>query len=125
MSDTVITLTLPEKVYQQVKQIAEASGQPLETVILEMVDQPLDTASLEHYTDAQLWGMVYRRLPQHVDDRWRELLDVRQDRALTDSENAELERFVAMNDVYVLHRSKALLLLKQRGQDVDAYLRID
>jgi len=133
MSDVEITLKLPPQIYQQMNKIAQASGQPLDAVMLEtfamLTDQPLalpaDTSLLDAYTDAQLWGVVYRRLPTHVDDRWQALLAVRDARPLTDDEAAELARYVDMNDHYVLHRSKALLLLKQRGYDIGAYLSGD
>jgi hypothetical protein len=131
MSDMEITLKLPEHIYQHMKQIAEASGQRLEDVMLEtytmLVDQPLalplDTSMLEDYTDAQLWGIAYRRLPDHVDKRWLHLLEERKHRELTSDENADLERYMEMSDYYMLHRSKALVLLKQRGYDIDAYLK--
>jgi len=130
MSDTVITLTLPERIYQQVSQIAHASGQPLDAVMLEtfalLSSQPLalpaDTTPLASYTDTQLWAVAYRRLPDAIDARWRELLGLRRERPLAEHEAAELESFVEMNDLYVLHRSEALRLLKGRGYDIDAYL---
>ena len=130
MSDIEITLKLPAHIYHQVSKIAEASGQPLDAVMLEtftmLTDQPLalpaDTSLLDKYTDAQLWGVVYRRLPAYIDERWRALLDIRAARALSDDENAELARFIDMNDHYMLHRSKALLLLQRRGYAVDIHM---
>lgn len=131
MATVEITLQLPDSIYQQMRQIADASGQPLDAVMLEMytmlanqpLDLPIETAWLDNYTDAQLWGVVYRRLPEPLDNRWQELLAIRDDRTLTPSEDEELLRLMTMSDQYMLYRSKALLLLQQRGYDTIAYLR--
>ncbi len=130
MATVEITLQLPDSIYQQMRQIANASGQPLDAVMLEMytmlanqpLDLPLDTSWLDNYTDAQLWGIVYRRLPEPLDLRWQELLAIRDDRALTKGEDEELLRVMNMSDQYMLHRSKALLMLQGRGYDTNAYL---
>ena len=133
MSNTAITLTLPDTLYAQVNQIAKASGQPVESVILAtltmLTSQPLtlstDTAFLSNYTDTQLWGVIYRHLPEYINRRWQDLLAMRDQRPLTDTEQTELDRVVEMIDLYVLHRSQALVLLKQRGYDIDVYLHVD
>lgn len=131
MSETVVTLKLPESIYQQMRQIAEASRQPLEVVMVEtftlLADQALaltaDTAVLDDYTDAQLWGVVFRHLPDHVNQRWQQLLKAREGRAISAHEQAELEQIVDMHDYYTLHRSQALVRLKRRGYDTDTYLK--
>jgi hypothetical protein len=81
-------------------------------------------AALPDYPNVQLWAVVYRRLPWTQSLRLRELSAKGQQGALTHTEQAELEQLLEWVDRDMLLRSEALLLLKQRGQDVDAYLKL-
>ncbi len=128
MGEKSVTLQLPDELYESVQAAAEASERPLEEVLLESIgvlfrrpsaDLERMLAELADYSDSQLWAVVYRRLP------WTQSLRLRELNAkgeLTDAEQSELEQLIDLVDRYMLLRSEALLLLKQRGQDVDTYL---
>jgi hypothetical protein len=132
MGEKSITLQLSDELYESVQEAAEASERPLEDVLLESIGvlfrRPSATVNLERllneladYTDAQLWAVVYRRLPWTQSLRLRELNGKG---SLIEAEQYELEQLIDQVDRNMLLRSEALLLLKQRGQDVDSYLKI-
>jgi hypothetical protein len=130
MGEKSVTLHLPDELYESVQEAAEASERPLEDVLVESIgvlfrrpsaDLDMMLAELAGYSDSQLWAVVYRRLPWPQSLRLREL---NAKSALTDAEHNELEHLVDLVDRYMLLRSEALLLLKQRGQDVETYLKM-
>ncbi|MCY3915802.1 MAG: hypothetical protein OXG49_07295 [Chloroflexi bacterium] len=77
---------------------------------------------LSDCTDEQLWALIYQRLTQSQDYRMRELLDRGTEGRITKQENMELNYYVDLVDRQMLLRSRALLLLKERGHDIDIYL---
>ncbi len=133
MTQQPVLLQLPEDLYERVRQIAEESKRPLEEVLLDSLallfgDLP-DEASLspqflETLTDEQLWAIVHRALTWPQDIRLRELTALGKQGTLSADEQAEMERLVVQVDRYVLVRSRALMLLKGRGHDVEQRLRL-
>ena len=73
---------------------------------------------LAHYFDEQLWDIAYRRLPTSLSVKLHKLSE---QVVLNPYEQAELEKLLELNDQYMLLRSEALRLLKQRGYDVDGF----
>jgi hypothetical protein len=84
-------------------------------------ETPLE--SLEAFTDEQLWAIVYLRLSKPDDERLHTLTEVGQQGQLTQAEEAEMEQLLDAEDRYILLRSQALVLLKQRGHDVESRLK--
>jgi len=132
MTDRTITLHIPS---EQVEKAAQASERAVENVLLDSISlfvnypqtpQQLDTwvAQLGSYTDAQLWGVVYHRLSETDAFRLRELSDKNTAGTLTAQEQDELDNLIHLVDRDMLLRSEALLLLQQRGHDVEAYLKL-
>ena len=80
-----------------------------------------DPDALSGFSDEQLWMMVQQRLTPKQDARWRELADRGNRGVISDLEVTELEAWVARVDNQMLLRSRALLLLKQRGHDINRY----
>ncbi len=125
-----ITLQLPEELYQRMREAAEASDRSVEDLLLESASiifpdhADLSTLdSLAAFSDGQLWNVVLRRLGENQSLRLHNLSDEQKQRALNETEERELDYLLDLVDRLMLLRSKALLLLKQRGQDVDSYLR--
>ena len=131
MSRQSVILDLPDELYARIRQVAEENEIPLENMLVDSIelmfgDLPTDEtpASLEKLTDEQLWAVVYRQLAFPQDARLRELTALSNRGSLTSDEQAEMEQLVAYVDRYVLLRSKALVLLKQRGHDVERRLKL-
>jgi len=126
-----ITLTLPDDVLQLFEDKATAVERPVEDIIVETLKaNPPDVGNydeilqpLNRYTYEQLWVVVEQGLPPAKQTRLQQLNDKLESvEALTMDEEAELKRLLHEFDVQVLLRSHALVLLKERGQDIEAYL---
>jgi hypothetical protein len=129
-----VTIQLPDDLYERVQAAAEAVDRPFETVLVESIDtlfsHPTSTADvqdlvreLQNYSDPQLWAVVYRRLPWSQALRLRELNLKNKLDTLTETEQSELNSLIEQVDRDMLLRSEALLLLQQRGVNVDTYLK--
>ncbi len=127
MNQQPVLLQIPEELYERVRQIAENSNRSLEAVLLESLtlifgnlpdEEVLTPELLETFADDQLWTIVRRPFASTPDNRLRELTEASKQGHLTDNEQAEMETLIEAVDRYVFLRSKALLLLKQRGYDV-------
>lgn len=133
MAQQPVVLQLPESLYERVRQVAVDSNRPLEEVLLDslalLFDDLPDSASLTpellgDLSNEQLWAIVYRPLAWAQDVRLRELTALGKLGSLSSDEQAEIERLADQVDRYVLLRSQALLLLKQRGYDVERRLQM-
>jgi hypothetical protein len=131
MNQQPVLLQMPEELYERVRQIAESSNRSLENVLLESLEfmfgelpgqDDLTPEILETFADDQLWAVAHRPFASIQDARLRELTENSKERALNRDEQNELEMLIDAVDRYVLLRSKALLLLKQRGYDVQQRL---
>jgi hypothetical protein len=132
MTNKTITLDLPDTLYDRVQQIAEDSSRTPEMVLLESLNLMFEPSSgsgaeeldqLTGYSDEQLWAVVHRRLPWTQSLRLRELVAQSKQGALSSKEKDELQLLLEQVDSYMLLRSEALLLLKQRGHDITPYLK--
>ncbi|MFN8376699.1 MAG: hypothetical protein U0694_27980 [Anaerolineae bacterium] len=127
-----ITLQLPEDVYSAVQEAARVRGSSVEAVIIEcaaiiygdllLVDVDALMEQMSFYTDTQLWAVAYRHLTPTQSDSLEELTDKNKSGQLTASEETALDRLLDLIDRHMLLRSQALLLLKQRGRDIDTFL---
>lgn len=135
MTQNLVTLNLPDELYERVQREADARQRSIESLVVETLDilfdhtvQPLnldqELEELADYTDTQLWAVVHRRLSWQQSLRLHELNAKAKLETLSEAEDDELEHLLALNDGYMLLRSDALLKLKQRGHDIDAYLKI-
>lgn len=128
-----IHIDVPEELFEKMQEAAERSDQPVETVLVGSLallfgDPPPNwdqlEATLESLPDDQLWALVYRRLAWPESARLHDLVARGRLAPLTDDEQRELEALIDDADRYTLVRSRALLLLKGRGYDVEARLKL-
>ena len=132
MGQSTVELQIPAEIYERARQIASDSNRSLESVLLDglallfgdLPDTSLSPDALKDYTDEQLWAVVHQRLAWPQDARLRELIALGKQGQLTADEQAEMERLVDLVDHQMLLRSEALLLLKQRGHDVEKKLKL-
>ncbi len=123
-------LKVPAAIYERAEEIAGETNRTAESVLLEslaILFSP-DTGGMEEpdalscFNDDQLWMTVLQRLTPKQDARLRELADRGNRGVLREREATELEAWVARVDRQMLLRSRALLLLKRRGHDINHYL---
>jgi hypothetical protein len=132
MADATIELNLPPEIYERARQIARTSNRSVEAVLIESLtlllgelpDTDLQPDELKTFTDAQLWAIVHQHLAWPQDSRLNMLLAKGKQGILSDAERAEMERLMALVDHQMVLRSEALLLLKQRGHNVEAKLNL-
>ncbi len=130
MKRSTVELEIAPEIEEYVRVIAEGENCSIESILQEGLALLFGNNSIVEYqlnrlcdcTDEQLWALVYQRLTQSQDYRMRELLYRGSEGTLTKQENAELQYFVDLVDRQMLLRSRALVLLKERGHDIDVYL---
>jgi uncharacterized protein YnzC (UPF0291/DUF896 family) len=130
MSVQEITLSLPEALYDQIKQVAERLRKPIEVVLAEAVAAVapvIDTAPekmlsalahLAYLNDAALWQAARGSIERAQRERLDALHDKQQREGLTAEERAEEEALTSLYRETILVRAQAAALLKQRGYDV-------
>lgn len=132
MTQATIELQLPPELLARAQEIAHANNQSLEDVLLESLSllfaapsAPLPALdALSAYGDAQLWAVVHRHLAWPQDARLHELIARGKAGALSPDERAEMESLLDWVDRYTLLRSQALVLLRQRGHEVERLLNV-
>jgi len=130
MKRSTVELEIAPEIEEYVRVIAASENCSIESILQEGLALLFGNNSIVEYqlnrlsdcTDEQLWALIYQRLTQSQDYRMRELLDRGTEGKLTDQENAELKYYVDLVDRQMLLRSRALVLLKERGHDIDVYL---
>lgn len=111
--------------FNHVLRLLKVKAQEIVAQDAEWLMLPSGLDALERYTDEQLWAVARHGIPQAQLHRRQELLDQRAARPLTTAEQRELDDFIDQYDRYILYRSKALLILKQRGHDMEAFFRME
>ncbi len=125
-----ITLTLPERLYEPLQRMAQATDQPLETVLLTALQAslpPLDglpleivqaLSALEDLDNSALRDAVFETVPDDRQHELSELLARNQAGELTTTERARLDQFQQQADLVMLRKARAAVLLRFRGQPV-------
>ncbi len=132
MNRSTIELEIPEDVYEQARDIARCGNRSVESVLQDGLSILFCTSSevevspdsLVDFSDEQLWEVVHRRLSWAKDSRLRTLMALGKEGRMSDQERQELEHIVAVVDRQMLLRTKALVLMKQRGHDIETYLEL-
>jgi hypothetical protein len=131
MNDESVSLKISGKLYERAKQMSAESNRPVEAVLMDSLnllfgveDEDIQLDDITNLSDEQLWGIVHQRLAWPQETRLRELTALGKQNLLSEDEQAELEQLIDRVDRYTLLRSQALLLLKQRGYDVEQRLRL-
>lgn len=130
---TTVTLELPRKIYQKAAQIARATKRPIEQVVVDWIQPPVErteseqnapVASLESMSIGQLTQVARSGTAPEDADRLRALLSLQQQRELNAAEHEEATRLVEQEDLLTLRKAKALYLLKQRNALPDDLARL-
>ncbi|MGI8934906.1 hypothetical protein [Leptolyngbya sp. BC1307] len=132
MAETV-SLQLPERLHQRLVNTAQATGRPLEAVILHAIavgsppewdDVPAeyqsDLAALDRLEDEALWKIARAQKSQDEMARYDELLDKNQSPSLAEVEQLELLRLRQDAEKFMLCKAHAAAILKWRGHQVSA-----
>ena len=130
MTQSPILLQLPDELYERLREIADDSHRPVESVLIDSLTllfgnlPTINPQQIDTFSDEQLWALVHRQIAWPQDARLRELTALGKQQTLSSEEQSELESLIDAYDQYVLLRSQALLHLKQRGYDVEQRLKL-
>jgi hypothetical protein len=130
MSHPVLTLELPDDVYERVRRAAKGMNQPLEKALVNIVraatpsldkvpaEYRAELEAMEDLGNEELWRISRSRPTPTRQRQLERLLDKNQRSELTDRERQALVELRAEGDRRMLQRSYAALLLKYRGHRV-------
>lgn len=130
MGRPVLTLKLPEDVYERVRRAAKGMNQPVEEALVNIVraatpslekvpaEYRAELEGLEDLGDEELWRTLRSRPTPAKQRRLEGLLDKSRRGELTESERRALDGLRSEGDRRMLRRSYAALLLKYRGHRV-------
>lgn len=125
MSDFV--LNIPDEVIAAARQIAEATAQPVEDVLLNRLktvlpalppDEEAELEALHHLSDDALWTIAHERMPDSLQERMQDLMDKNSLGTISPEEYAELEQLVDRGQRLTLRKSEAAAILTRRGYQI-------
>lgn len=131
MTDHVITVRLPDAVFDPIHQIAEARAQPIEQVVLEQLrsvlsiplpDLPSDEESeliaFKFLSDDVLRNIAREQMPKRDQERMQILMDRNNFGTITPEEYEELSQFVERGQRLMLRKAWAAGVLMERGYTI-------
>lgn len=119
-----ITISLPDDVYQQVKQRSQQNQRGIDEELVLVVSDALpesDTdvlAGLSFLTDEALWQAARTQATPEENARMEVLLAKQKRLGLTTAEEEELSLLANFFRRILLVRAEAAVLLKERGHDI-------
>jgi hypothetical protein len=127
MSDFI--LNVPDEMLAAAREIAEATAQPIEDVLLSRLktafplpalppDEEAELEALRHLSDDALWTIAREQMPKDPQERMQILMDKNSLGAITAEEYAELESLVDRGQRLMLRKSEAAAILSRRGNKV-------
>ena len=128
-----LTIELPESIFRHLKQMAEQTHQPLESLVAQSItgnlppvvdDAPpemqADLLAIQQLAVDDLREIAQSQLPQAQQQRHLELLEKRQTAPLTPTETQELTNLRQAADRLMLRKAYAWSVLRWRGQRLPA-----
>jgi hypothetical protein len=127
MSD--FTLTVPDDVVAVARQIADATAQPVEAVLLSRLktalpmpvlppDEEAELDALKHLSDDALWHIAREQMAADLQEQMQSLMDKNSLGTISSDEYRELEDLVDRGQRLMLRKSEAAALLTRRGHTV-------
>lgn len=126
MTQTV-TLHIPDSLYEPIHRAAQATNQPLETVLLTALSSSLPTLdglptetqaellSLEGLDNEALWKIMLEAVSADQQLTLESLLNRAATQPLTPAEQSQLESLQKQVDLTMLRKARAAVLLRFRG----------
>jgi hypothetical protein len=124
----LITLQLPDRLYQRLIHTAQATQRPLEEVILRALttgsppdweDVPAefqaDIAALDRLNDEALWSIARSHKTAAELERYDELLERNREKTILPDECLELATLRQEADRFMIRKAQASALLRWRG----------
>jgi len=131
MTVEIVTLQIPEILYQRLLNTARATQRPLEEIMLHAIkigsppewdnvpaEFQAEIATLDKLDDNTLWQIALSQKTAADMKRYNVLLEGNQSDTLTDTERLELMALRQVADRFMLCKAQAAALLRWRGHRV-------
>lgn len=130
MDKLAVTLELPEPLYRAARQVADATGQPLEMVLQDSIahalpplddvtpDEATELAALSILDDASLWREARRMMSDDQQAALHLLLDLQAAGELSATAQQRLDALIDLYGRLTIRKAHAHLLLARRGYHV-------
>jgi hypothetical protein len=133
MADHPVTLRVPDHVYEGARQIAQATSQPIEQVLVRRLEEafadplpnlpPDEIAELEAFkqlSDDTLRSIAREQMPRSIQDRMQFLGNRNSLGTITVQEREEYTQYVEQGDRLMLRKAWAAGILAKRGHKISA-----
>ena len=131
MSGQTISITLPDGLYERVKETAVAAALSVEEVLTQSValslptledDLPPETrsnlAALSLLSDPELWHIAENMADDDLQQQLETLAERQKHRPLTKAEESRLTKLMTRAQLFMLRKAEAFRLLARRGYAV-------
>ncbi len=131
MSDRTITVTLPETLYERVRDTATASSLSFDEVLAQSIALSLpalerelppsirsELAALALLSDAELRGIADSTMEEGGQVRLEDLAEIQKQRPLSVAEQSELAQLMENAQFVMLRKAEASRLLARRGEGI-------
>ncbi len=131
MSNRTITITLPEGLYERIRETAEAASLSLEEVLAQSIalslpelepDLPSDIrsklAALPLLSDNEPWDIANSAMDEEAQTQLEILAELQPQRPLTKTEQTTLSQLMEIAQGTMLYKAEAHRLLARRGHSV-------
>ncbi|MFN8372442.1 MAG: hypothetical protein U0694_06150 [Anaerolineae bacterium] len=126
---STVTLDVPDDVLTAARQIAQATAQPVEQVLLSRLktalplpvlppDEEAELDALKHLSDDALWTIAREQMPDDAQQQMSALMDNNSLGTISPEEYQALELLVDRGQRLMLRKSEAAALLTRRGYAV-------
>ncbi len=119
---TQLTVTLPDKVYQRVRRLAELTGQNVEEAVAETLVRLLpplasemDNRPMHALSDQEVLELADSMMDKSLNARMSALLAKQQAEPMTDADQAELEMLMEIYESGQSQKVEALVEAVKRG----------
>jgi hypothetical protein len=124
-------LAIPDHLYQRAKEIAEATSQTIEEVLIQALErgfaepppppeEEAELAALANLSDDLLWLIVKEQMPPDKRARISAMMDQRSRGEIPDADREEFKNLMDFSERLLLRKSEAAFLLTKRGHKVTA-----
>lgn len=125
-----ITVTLPDKLYDPIRRMAEATHQPVERLVVSALQASLpsleglstnlaqELVGLELYDNDALLQVMQETVPSNQANEIDRLLQRQQEGIISPVELEQLEELQQNADRTMLRKARAAVLLRFRGQPI-------
>jgi len=130
MSQQVVTLSIPQPVYEQIRQAAKKKHRSVDELMVEAIAAAASTANISasqmrsdlaqmaYLNDAALWQAARATLSPSQRERMENLHHKKQREGLNAEEQIEAESLEALFRDTLIVKAQAAVLLKQRNYDI-------